>query len=68
MARERTHWEGCWRDHGHHDCAISRVLILLDALDEFKRVRATEALHHHAPDAWAAVERAIADFGKRTPY
>jgi len=23
--RIRTHWEDCWRDQGHHDCAVALV-------------------------------------------
>jgi hypothetical protein len=21
----RTHWEGCWRERGHHNCAVAEV-------------------------------------------
>lgn len=24
--RARTHWDGCWRDPGHHACAVAEVL------------------------------------------
>lgn len=24
-----THWEGCWREHGHHACAIAAAELAL---------------------------------------
>lgn len=29
---ERTHWEGCWRERTHHECAVARC-------DELERER-----------------------------
>lgn len=26
--RGRTHYEGCWRERGHHNCAIERIAVL----------------------------------------
>lgn len=28
MPRERTHWEGCWRERTHHECALVRIKAL----------------------------------------
>lgn len=22
---DRTHWEGCWRDRAHHECAVAKI-------------------------------------------
>ena len=27
---ERTHWDGCWRERTHHECAVARC----EELDE----------------------------------
>lgn len=27
--RQTTHWDGCWRDSGHHACAVARIEELL---------------------------------------
>lgn len=61
MPRERTHWEGCWRERTHHECALVRIKALeikvearekrvaeLEAAlaDERKRREDAEALLH----------------------
>ena len=28
----KTHWEGCWRDRGHHNCAVLEITRLRTAL------------------------------------
>jgi len=32
----RTHWEGCWAEQGHHNCAIAEVERLTAALVEIR--------------------------------
>lgn len=32
--RQRPHWEDCWRNSDHHDCAIGEISRLTSALDE----------------------------------
>ncbi len=32
--RGRTHWEGCWREPGHHNCAVREIERLRAALAE----------------------------------
>jgi hypothetical protein len=44
----RTHYEGCWRDRGHHNCAAEMV----------ERLRASnERLRAERDEARAEVER-----------
>lgn len=38
----RTHYEGCWRAPGHHDCAIAMIESLLIENDSWERA-VTEA-------------------------
>lgn len=40
MDRDRTHWDGCWRDPAHHECAVERAgqtLAFVDAHAELQR-------------------------------
>lgn len=34
MTEQRTHWEGCWRDRAHHECAVRRVEELKNTLED----------------------------------
>ena len=48
MPREHTHWEGCWRERTHHDCALVRIAALEAELAvERDRRKAAEALLHN---------------------
>lgn len=45
MPRERTHWEGCWRERTHHECALVRIAALKAELAaERERREAAETL------------------------
>jgi len=35
----RTHWEGCWAEQGHHNCAIAEVERLTAELADCKESR-----------------------------
>lgn len=39
----QTHWEGCWRDPGHHACAIAEVERLQAVGQMFDRLRRIHA-------------------------
>lgn len=28
MTDDRTHWDGCWREPGHHECAKAMLISL----------------------------------------
>ena len=44
MPREHTHWEGCWRERTHHECALVRIKALEIKVEaREKRVEAREA-------------------------
>lgn len=36
------HWSDCWRNEGHHNCAIARVVALQVKLDEWERLIGAE--------------------------
>ena len=67
MPRERTHWEGCWRERTHHECALVRIKALeikvearekrvaeLEAAlaDERERRKAAEDALRERPGQW----------------
>lgn len=37
MSDGKTHWEGCWKERGHHECAVLRVEELEAERDEASR-------------------------------
>jgi len=41
MSDGRTHWEGCYKEYGHKDCAVAQIKRLtgdlLDAREEYKQ-------------------------------
>lgn len=39
----QTHWEGCWQERGHHNCAVARVRELEAKVEE---------LTHYLNDEW----------------
>lgn len=41
---QAPHYPGCWRDAGHHECAVVEVWRLLDALEEAIETLGTVAL------------------------
>lgn len=47
MDRERTHWDGCWQERTHHDCALARIAALEAELA--KRTE-SERLSHEIAD------------------
>lgn len=68
----RTHYEGCWRSHGHHECAIAEVERLRSVIVEYRDAHAAfmqaepvpadvyQARHIRFLDAALAVRAAIA--------
>lgn len=28
MNEGQTHWQGCWEDHKHHECAVVQIRML----------------------------------------
>ena len=51
MIDQRTHWDDCWRERSHHDCAVARIESLLMELasqsvpinmDEFRPMTPSE--------------------------
>lgn len=37
-----THYEGCWRDRGHHNCAVREIERLHEIILELERARRME--------------------------
>lgn len=36
-----THWDGCWRERRHHNCAVGEIKRLREALEEIAEKKCT---------------------------
>ena len=60
MPRERTHWEGCWRERTHHDCALVRIAALeAELAAERERLEAKKLEVDAAMDCYKAALNAM---------
>lgn len=42
----RTHYDGCWHDRRHHDCAVREIERLRRERDELRAALRTYGRHH----------------------
>lgn len=56
MSDGQTHWEGCWAERGHHECAQQKIRDLL-AEKRLNKQRARNALRFLGGDPQIAAAR-----------
>lgn len=50
---ERTHWDGCYKDVGHHNCALVRIEQLEAERDALREIRDTNSDPNY-PHVWTS--------------
>ena len=56
----QTHWNGCWKDRGHHNCAVAYAMRLEAAIRKHRLDiwGGTGVLHDHDIELYDALQEA----------
>lgn len=57
----RTHYEGCWRDNGHHKCAVHEVERLKQQNAEYREAMALFGVERCKPCGGTGVQESLDD-------
>lgn len=64
-SRPSTHWDGCWRDSGHHACAVAEIERMLQSLQSIGAVIRTdvpgERKEEEKVSKWQSIDSAPKD-------
>lgn len=52
MNEGSTHWEGCWKDRKHHECALAEIERLKRTLERGECIHCDEPLERESKDHW----------------